>query len=224
MSPSLNVQSYDKLTINANKVLDLPGIEGAGSIIHDVSKYHNNGTINLPTWTQLGSGLWVLDFDGSDDYVDMETVIEPTVRTLELWFNADNGNTGVLEASSNFNGAPNEKGRGLRFSGVGTLEIAAASGIGGREYCNAVVTYSVWHHAVFIHDATDIYLFIDGVQVATAGCVGYTPNTTNFKFGTLPAGQSPFGGYMALERIYEVAIDSTDPMAHYQKEKSLFGL
>ncbi len=51
-------------------VLDLPGLPGAGNKIYDRSPYGNHGTITGAVWKRLPSGLWVLNFDGSDDRVD----------------------------------------------------------------------------------------------------------------------------------------------------------
>lgn len=43
---------------------------GSLSSIYDRAPYGNHGTIYGAVWTRLPSGLWVLDFDGSDDYVN----------------------------------------------------------------------------------------------------------------------------------------------------------
>ncbi len=54
-------------------MLDLPGFEGSGAKIHDVSRYHNNGIFGAgaaaPTWVMSPSGLWVLNYDGVGQYV-----------------------------------------------------------------------------------------------------------------------------------------------------------
>jgi len=62
------IKLFDKVARNQGLVLYLPFMEGTGSSVHDLSKYHNNGTITGATWTQLPSGIWVLSFDGVDDY------------------------------------------------------------------------------------------------------------------------------------------------------------
>jgi len=65
------IKLFDKVARNQGLVLYLPFMEGTGSSVHDLSKYHNNGTITGATWTQLPSGIWVLSFDGVDDYVEV---------------------------------------------------------------------------------------------------------------------------------------------------------
>jgi len=51
-------------------VLYYPGIEPDNTKIYDHSDYGNHGTITGATWVRLPSGLWVLNFDGTDDYVN----------------------------------------------------------------------------------------------------------------------------------------------------------
>ena len=51
-------------------VLYMPGLPQGGGVIHDRSPYGNHGTIDGPTWDRNAQGLWYLDHDGTDDYVD----------------------------------------------------------------------------------------------------------------------------------------------------------
>lgn len=57
------VKFYDKITPNQYALLDVPFFEGAGSVVHDLSRRHHNGAFAIaPTWTQLASGVWVLRY------------------------------------------------------------------------------------------------------------------------------------------------------------------
>jgi len=61
---------YDSVGYNREIVLDLPLREATGGITQDVAKPHHPMTMfNTPTWTQLGSGLWVLTMDGVNQYL-----------------------------------------------------------------------------------------------------------------------------------------------------------
>ena len=55
-------------------VLYLTGLPCGGSKIYDRSPYGNHGTITGATWKRLPSGLWYLDLDALDDYVDCGVV------------------------------------------------------------------------------------------------------------------------------------------------------
>jgi len=78
----LRHNSYDKLPINTNIVLDLPHFEGSGAVLHDVSRSHHGiSLVHAPVWTALGSGYQVLDYDGANDYGDC-----PAADTVNLNF------------------------------------------------------------------------------------------------------------------------------------------
>lgn len=81
----------DELVFNPPELgcaLYLPGPSGGGSKIYDRSPYGNAGTITGATWTRLPSGLWVLSFDGNDDYVDFGShpSLLSDVLTIEAWY------------------------------------------------------------------------------------------------------------------------------------------
>ncbi|MDP2731407.1 MAG: hypothetical protein Q8O55_13160 [Dehalococcoidales bacterium] len=68
-------------------LLYLPGLPGGGSRIHDRSSYGNHGTLIGATWVKTPGGLWCLNFDGSDDYIDCGTgiTLANSSFTLEAW-------------------------------------------------------------------------------------------------------------------------------------------
>jgi hypothetical protein len=58
----------------------------------------NNGTFkgtDEPSWGQLSSGLWYLDFDGSDDKVTVGDTNED-IKTFACWISADDITTRAL--------------------------------------------------------------------------------------------------------------------------------
>ena len=63
--------------VKGETVLYLPMQEGSGGKVYDRSGYRNDGTISGASWTQLPNGLWVLSFDGVDDYVECPAVSIP---------------------------------------------------------------------------------------------------------------------------------------------------
>ena len=60
---------YDDLSMNAEMLLDLPMVEGIGTILHDIAKpHHVVNLVGAPTWTTQVSGLMTLNFDGETQY------------------------------------------------------------------------------------------------------------------------------------------------------------
>jgi hypothetical protein len=63
-------RSLDKDPINTGLLLSIPMFEGVGSsVVADVARPHHPITqVHAPGWTQLASGIWVMDFL-FDDYL-----------------------------------------------------------------------------------------------------------------------------------------------------------
>ena len=66
---SLLSQSGAEHLPDENLVLEFLFQEGGGDVLHDSSRYGNNGKIYGASWVDLGNGRYGLSFDGIDDYV-----------------------------------------------------------------------------------------------------------------------------------------------------------
>jgi hypothetical protein len=65
-------RSTDRDSLNNQLLFSLPMFEGTGAAtVRDVARPHHPVTqTGTPAWTQLSpSGLWVMDFDGTNDYL-----------------------------------------------------------------------------------------------------------------------------------------------------------
>ncbi|KKT34928.1 MAG: hypothetical protein UW24_C0018G0001, partial [Parcubacteria group bacterium GW2011_GWA2_44_12] len=166
--------------------------EGSGTSATDSSGNGNAGTLAnspaTPTWAtgQLGNGL---NFDGTDDYVDVGDSIslEPaTTITIAAWIkvvaqgtwtpNNDNLNDYAMTKGRK-NGEPYESyGIAWRASdgkftiAIGTSVIASVQ---------SVSTFAVptsWVHVAGTYDGANVKIFINGVQeasVAQTGSIAY---------------------------------------------------
>lgn len=65
---AFNVRS---VTASGNVVGSWHFDEGEGIIVYDSSGYLNDGTIHGATWTTYGAYGGALEFDGTDDYVEV---------------------------------------------------------------------------------------------------------------------------------------------------------
>ena len=208
-----------------DSVLYLPGLEGGGAVTKDYSGYANDGTIIGATWVRLPSGLWTLNFDGLDDNVNCGNASSFDFSTggfsIEFW--ADLTSMGAddffcIKIQDGDNRWYCQKGQDLlRFYGrdtagswnviYGTTNITALSG---------------WHHCVLVvTKTTNSGWYLDGVfETARTATSGSYDNTGDFKLGYT---SSSMTGGLALIRVYNVALASTIPKAHYSEELHLFG-
>jgi len=66
----ITTKGYDK-TINEGLLLALPFYEATGIITQDVAKPHHPVALHgFPSWTPIASGMGVLEFNGTTDYLD----------------------------------------------------------------------------------------------------------------------------------------------------------
>lgn len=220
-------------------VLWLPGQDDPqSSTIRDRSGYGNNGTIAGAAWKRLNSGLWYLYFDGSGDYVDLgdsdSLDIGTSDITIEMWVRRD-----VYEANQRLyvkRKASNQWYDLYFTSGDAIYSSIAVNSptIGASTYSfGSTVTDNSWRHIVSTFDRDgNGQITVNGVQggsgdiSANAGDLSNDAKAFVGAFGTdagPPASQVLTGG-IALSRLYNRILAASEIAAHYQQERSLFGV
>ena len=207
-------------------VLSLTGLPGGASKIYDRSPYGNIGTITGATWKRLPSGLWYLDFDGSDDYVncgnDASLDITDAI-TIEAWVKLPSTPSGWSRVLS--------KGYAyytLSFPPAGLAPIARIDGLSGgsgQEFFGSAIGTDVWTFLGLTYNkdggANNFRMYIDGKldrvvthtgQISPGGslCVGSTDIPNEF-----------LSGYIALVMIYNRALSDLEMQNHFNQEKLL---
>lgn len=230
----MTVKLYDKITPNQYAILDLPFFEGAGTVVHDLSRHHNNGTLvaaHLPTWVQLASGEWSLRFAG-DEAIELadspDWVFSVLDFSFEVWLI---DLAGVL---SNTVFCQGDVGAGIwvLFYVGGTIFSFSYIDTGGG--LNFVVsspaigfTLGNWHHIVMTRQATNTWLlYCDGNAFPMTGNTGM--NIPNLVFpldlGRIPGvGAQYLRGNMSRPRLYlNHALTPAEVVSHYLAERVLY--
>lgn len=203
-------------------VLLLQFDECSGTQATDSSGNDNHGTINGATWTNNSISGNALEFDGIDDYVEHGDQASLNFGTndftLEAWVKADSNQqsyTCIIEKGNPLcDGCPpgyalSVDGGKIRFSLDGSSNLGDVD----KVYVDALPYLdNQWHHIAGIRNASNIYLYLDGLQVASG------PNnlrnvdvSANLWIGY---GKS-FNGIIDEVRIYNRALSAEEILEHY---------
>ena len=220
-------------------VLSLTGLPQSGGTIQDRSPYGNNGTITGATWTRLPSGLWVLQFDGTDDYVkvlDHSSLDIINTLTLEAWIKRDvigayhgiiakysTGGTqnSFLLAISDGNKPNFRVSKDGAYSGATITSLFGATNLLANIWYHVVATYQ------YVADGTSIMkLYLNGVEDGTTS-VAVGPifvTTTDVYLGAYSVPDIFLDGLIGLPRIDNSTLNALGITNHYNQERHLFGV
>jgi len=215
----------------ANCVLYLTGYPPSGSTIVDHSGQGNNGTITGATWKRLGSGLWCLDFDGTDGDVQCtnHASLQSTSFTVRCWIKPDDAEkprlfykkTGNYGFYVDCQSIPNNAPRMAMFNGTGGTDVVRAS-----------TTYVVdqWVNVAFTYnadtDAANVYIngVIDNDGVYAESFANFAPDTSgNLYIGRMP-GSTVTDGIIALVEYYNQDLTASELLNSFNRERHLFGV
>ncbi len=196
------------------------------SNVADVSGQGNHGSLvgQTSTTTAIGKIGQALDFDGSDD--DVQLLSNPldgvSAFSISGWVNPDSTSSGTFSLVS-------------RWAGGGDNQILIRGGDGGVQFYtfNAsavqvggnISTYSIntWQHFVATYDGSTMRMYKDGVVSATT--YSQTGNMANTSGGPRIGGGSGSGseyymnGQIDDVRIYNRALSASEITQLYNQTK-----
>ena len=173
-----------------------PCLGPTGTRLHDVSRYNNWGTLtnmDPPTDWVIDSGQYGLDFDATNDYVDIGTrqyLSSGTPATVAWWERITSSGAGYYSRFRLATGARDMcvlRTDQTNYLGISTFNVSTGA---SKQFAGApsvASSVSIWRHFALIMragpDATanaDWSLVVDGVEyAATAAGVGTVTNANN---------------------------------------------
>jgi len=195
--------------------------EGKGNTAKDSYGKKNDGTLNNgPVWVEGQFGM-ALQFDGKDDFVDVDDTDELSGAagkklTVVAWFKANQvagtDNTPLvtkyLDAS--------QKDWGLTVD-EGKLKFAYETAEGGVDFevnapsMGGVVKIDTWHHGAFALAGKDVKVYLDGTEVAAVTLPTDTPNTdVNVAIGSVVYRNNYYQGIIDDVGIFNAALSQED--------------
>jgi hypothetical protein len=189
--------------------------EVEGDIAHD-SAGDNHGTLSgNPIWHPDGGQVaGALEFDGIDDYISTDNVLNPKLVEFSIFAWIKGGSPGqvIISQKSSFGGT------GATWLGTdtsdGRLTTELTSTAAGPLESGAVITDGQWHHIGFVWDGSYRQLYVDGVLVAedTVALTALKPSTGGMYIG-VSKDRAPvtfFSGLIDDVRIYDVALSAEE--------------
>jgi hypothetical protein len=186
-----------------------------GSVVYDafsVDVYDNStttdGTFTVTQGKVEGKALTSLEFDGSDDRVDIGELGDYTAISMTAWVKPDDAspvNQGIVGSEGNKNGI-------ATGSGSNTLRIKHESV--NSSFTDTTYTWlqNQWQQVGFSWDGSTLNVYAGGVQINSVSLSGSAWGMTNADIGVLVDGIWPFDGEIRDVRLYDYGL-SEEQMA-----------
>lgn len=231
------MRSLDKNPLYRNLVLSLPFREGTGTALtHDVAKPRHPCTLSSsPAWSQLASGVWVLNFVRTDpDFISV-----PNASAADLNFVTANNFSGAVwinhtqVANNRYIFAkchPGLDGWVVYIGDSNPARFAVSTqnnGTASLSYVNAAITAGIWTLASWSRDSASVRLYVNGRDV-TGTAENHTTITSatghNFYVAASDAGTNGYNGYLGWPRIWSRALSPAEHRQIWNNERHLFGV
>jgi len=218
--------NYSPKTVTDGLVLYLDAANtksypGSGTAWSDIGKNKNNGTlINGPTFNNGNGGNIV--FDGIDDYVSFSTITN-TIYTIEFWYKmgGNDSSFGYL-ASGGGNGLAISEGGS--YPGLVYGQFYYFNGV-APNLLGSIPSTTNWNHvcALINTSTNNIQMYGNGNQLSTTTVTSMSTNISDIGRYTL-ANQNFLKGNLALYKIYNRVLTTTEITQNYNALKTRFGL
>jgi len=209
---------------------------GSGTTWKDQTVNQNDGTlINGPTFDSGNGGSIV--FDGLNDYVDFDDILDLSVLSVNMWINCDVYNSGRQFLFGKWKNNHRAYALVLNQTGESAGSISSQISIDGGFSNVGLATDSgvidandTWFNVGFTHDGTTLKTYVNGVLGATDTIGGaYTLGTGHVAVGTIlfsndTSPLDPFNGQIANTQVYNRALSATEVAQNYNALKGRFGL
>lgn len=208
---------------------------GSGTAAYDLSTNHYTTTLQRSVgYSSARAPSFTFDGATNRKYIDVGQYINSNTFTLSSWFKSSStANYQMLFSKEQVGGSPWNYRLWLEITS-GKLRADTAAGgssenlVANTNYCNGV-----WHNAVFVRDVAggNLYLYADGVQVATAATtLGTITNNQNVWIGLSAfTGQSALGSYpvngnIGQSLIYNTALTASQVLQNFNAMRGVYGV
>jgi len=179
--------------------------EETGSIAYD-SAGSNDGTIISATLNSSGKFGNCYDFDGVNDYIDINGIGNLTSGAISLWAKT---NRNSIASDKIFSANSNTVYLQINTGGTSVYSVFLDSG-----ETLGVIGIGVWNCFTFSWDGTDISRYFNGNLISTEAYAG-TPDFSDLTLGTRFDLASWFNGSIDEVKIFNRALTQEEITAEY---------
>lgn len=199
---------------------------GSGTTWTDLIEGVNGTLTNGPTYNSGNGGY--IDFDGSNDYVDVTGINVSTLSafTVEAWvYPTSNSSDGTV--FGNFGSNTSTRSFLLYWDvGDGALGfdwLVATSAFYRTGPTVANGSLNAWNHVVGTCSGSQIQLYVNGSSIGTASVSGTINNNSGFRLGaTQEPGLRALNGNIAVAKVYDKVLSSAEVTQNYNALKNRF--
>jgi len=229
------VKGFDR-TINKQLLLSIPMFEGIGtSTIKDIAKPHHLVSLtHSPAWVLLSSGVWALNFDGTNDYASISHALFTDLDFTTGDFSGICWQYKTTYGGFYFGNCANPMTWGFYIGGDVTegLVLKTWSGASSQSTISAasIVSSSVWYLAGFSVRDSDpsCRLYLNGIDVTSVLGIYSPRGATGADFaiakGVGGGGIGNFTGNLCGIRVWNRRLDPREHMEIFNRERHLFGV
>ncbi len=218
------------LALDAADKLSYPG---TGTTWRDLSGNNNTGTLtNGPTFSAGNQGSIV--FDGTNDYVNVpynSILNTPNGATYEVWIKPTVATTGTfLNRGTSDAGATPDNPRFFSYSSGNLYFDWSSPGSDVYLETSTGVTLGSWNQVIGLATpSAQLRTFVNGRETSYSGRVNSLPSTlpntsTSLQIGAATWAPSYFNGSIAIVRLYNRVLSSSEILFNYNATKNRFGL
>lgn len=194
--------------------------ENSGTIAKDFWGGNNGTLVNGPTWKTGGdcvSGS-CLQFDGSDDYVELPTSALGNWNelTYEVWVKAPQyaGSLWPAFIGSYTTGTSYNNQFGI-WQNTNHLHLEVDTNIGNYPMQGQLsIPWNTWFHAVMVYNGSKLTEYINGVAGKSISASGNLKSVTKLRIGDI-GNMNFFNGFIDEVRIYNAALPTAQIQQHY---------
>jgi len=203
----------------------IPEISVNTSKLKDLSRWGNHGSIIGASWKWTDPGIWILEFDGVDDYVEVadDPSLKPDDVSFELWVRTSDDVESRQFLMNKYQWIDNAWGIQIFYSKIYIYDDI--SGV-DKAYAAVPIETNTWYHLVATMSSKENRFYLNG-ELKSSGV--YSQNTLATVPGSLFLGQRGGGAYyfkglIGEARIYSRVLLATEIKDRFESQRSRYGV